>query len=251
MVQFHTPVRSTSKLLVDAAAAKPVAAAQHPSAPMQTMLDTTLGFMQQFTAPPSANKANGAPHIHIFHPSSRPAVMPDSAPGAPSLTLLLQSGGSEASSPMTTVKAQVLTHVSEFKPKMRLPLIDHVAKQSSHQKQSPPSCPVQKEAIMDIACAKPQMSLQDYEQLAFEHLNKKKKSTTDEPGPKAPKQRTASSKQKARQPSNGLKLGCPRCRGSVNGCSTCRSENYNGIRLHGKAEYEKHHKASKRTRITK
>ena len=83
-------------------------------------------------------------------------------------------------------------------------------------------------------------SLEDFEEKAFGHLcAKKRPASKAAPKPKA--------KAKANEPKAKAKadvgLGCPRCRGSCNGCGTCRRAEYGGVRLHGKAAYEKHQKA--------
>ena len=79
-------------------------------------------------------------------------------------------------------------------------------------------------------------SLEDFEEKAFGHLSAKKRpASKSAPKPKA--------KAKANVSGESDGLGCPRCRGSCSGCGTCRKKNYGGVRLHGKAAYEKHQKA--------
>jgi len=133
-----------------------------------------------------------------------------------------------------------LSAASTFKPKMRLPLIDHIAKVAASKKDSD-----HKQAD-ESTSSKPHMTVEDYERMAFDQLNKRTKKTKNKPAQPT----KALSKPTAGNVSS-LKLGCPRCRGSINGCSTCRVPTYNGIRLHGKTEWENHMKMSKKALLTK
>lgn len=63
------------------------------------------------------------------------------------------------------------------------------------------------------------------------------------PGPKPKAKATA--KKKAKGQAGALLYGCPRCRGNVKGCRTCRSPTYQGVRLHGRERWRAHMAARK------
>ena len=92
--------------------------------------------------------------------------------------------------------------------------------------------------------AEPEMSLEDFETQAFNRTQVIRKKP-------AASSKTLSACPKAGAKKEQLKLGCPRCRGSVKGCSTCKNPDYNGFRLHGKAAYEKHMKMKTDKKHTK
>ena len=123
---------------------------------------------------------------------------------------------------------------------MRLPLIDHQAKAAASKVDSG------QKPSDDSTCSRSHMTLEDYEKAAFDQLNNRKPKAKAKPAKslETPSKHTAKT-------GSALKLGCPRCRGSIGGCSTCRNVNSNGIRLHGKVEWETHMKMSKRSRLTK
>ena len=99
--------------------------------------------------------------------------------------------------------------------------------------------------VADANADRISLSLEDFEEKAFGHLcAKKRPASKAAPKPKANAKAKAKAKAKPKAKAQAnVGLGCPRCRGSCSGCGTCRREDYGGIRLHGKAAYEKHQKA--------
>ena len=79
-------------------------------------------------------------------------------------------------------------------------------------------------------------TLEDFEKQNFETLKSKGNKGMKRPAaaPSSVKKVTAKVKAQPKssgKPSGSLKLGCRKCRGSVNGCSQCRKPTYNGVRM--------------------
>ena len=98
---------------------------------------------------------------------------------------------------------------------------------------------------------KPSKSLEDYENEAFHSLGKRKAKSLDKcmkrpaackakagpkPQAKTKPQPSASSKSVALALKKGI-FGCIRCRGNVNGCSTCQNLNFSGLRFSSREEW--------------
>lgn len=90
-------------------------------------------------------------------------------------------------------------------------------------------------------------SLESLEEKAFEQIGQSKCVKKRPAGKCEPKTIVSEPKN-----NDGKKLGCPRCRGSINGCDTCKKPSYRGVVLHGKAAWEKHVKSQqkKKTRMS-
>lgn len=80
----------------------------------------------------------------------------------------------------------------------------------------------------------PAKKLEDYEQEAFDKLSKRKRSS----GAQALKMRPAAIKAPASKPP---RYGCSSCRGSTNGCRSCKNPNFSGKRM-TRAEYLRDYK---------
>jgi hypothetical protein len=237
LIANHTPVRNTSSLLRDEPAVKKSDdSSSSSSIAMIDCMKNMMLCMQQIASQGQKPALNT--HIQMCTPSSnQPSML---VPPVSTTPLAIQDIGQQSTMPTHHPVTITSSAASTFKPKMRLPLIDHIAKVAASKKDSD-----HKQAD-ESTSSKPHMTLEDYERMAFDQLTKRTKKTKDKPA--QPKK--ASSKPTAGNVSS-LKLGCPRCRGSINGCSTCRVPTYNGIRLHGKTEWEKHMKMSKKARLTK
>lgn len=220
LVQHHTPIRATSKLLADT----PMFEARKQSQPLE------LGNMQQLadsiTKLSTAFSTGFQNHDVRALPSPQQCLPPSFQPSLP----LALPPVPEISAPVP--EANLASAAQSFKPTPRLRM--HLSK--------PPCSSDQDLATKDSAeCAtKCLKSLEAYETASYNDLVSKKKPA------KACKaevlKRPAAS---STDPEAELLLGCPRCRGNINGCSTCRSSNYNGVRLHGKTAWEAHCKKQK------
>ena len=70
------------------------------------------------------------------------------------------------------------------------------------------------------------------------------KAASAKPSPKAKAKAKGKAKAKAKTNNHAAAVyGCPRCRGILTGCPTCRSSSYDGIRLPGRDAWKAHMKA--------
>ena len=142
--------------------------------------------------------------------------------------------------------SELASTAQQFKPspRLRLSLAEPLTTNSSHQATTLGGDDDGADAVPTHPGK--QMSLEDYENASFSELAKKKPRKAETVMKRPASNKAASASGNIKNDSNiQLALGCPRCRGSINGCSTCKNAAYNGLRLHGKAAWEAHVKAQK------
>ena len=238
LVQFHTPIRATSKLLNDAS----VASSQ------KSALTGDTNNLQQialcFSEISKAFTSGVQNQVLLKLPTPQQQALADAIP--PTLPLVMPTVPSPV--PFST-GLDLASVAQQFKPtpRLRLPLAKPQASDDTAQVEG------HDEEVMPAPTGSNQpKSLEEYETAIFEGLKQKKlkKATTVMKRPAAQKVSSTSAPSTPTK-NKVLELGCPRCRGSTNGCSTCRNPAYNGLKLHGKAAWEAHWKLQKQKHFGK
>jgi len=143
-----------------------------------------------------------------------------------------------ASSPRDSPKLEATSVSAAFKPKLRVPFQPITPPPSAKAVQHDASTAI-KDAQTEIAGDKPNsqqaaLTAEEFEQAAFKALQGKARQ-----GRGVASKRPAGSQKgmPAKKPamaqgigSKHLQLGCKRCRGSQDGCGTCRNPNFKGWR---------------------
>jgi hypothetical protein len=230
LVQHHTPIRTTSKLLLDASSQSSQKASSAGDGSSIQQIVTCVAEMSKAFTTGLQNHLQlkiATPQQQCLPPLPEP-VLPMALPPSPADKTL-----------NTRLDLDLASVAQTFKPtpRLRLPLVQ------------PPPALADAEGDGDQDQAAPATkkfkSLADYEQAAFDNLSKKKLIKASVM--KRPASNSSAKPAAIAQPSkrSEVLLGCPRCRGSINGCSTCQNPCYNGLRLHGKAVWEAHVKSQK------
>ena len=219
LVQFHIPVRNTSKLMQPSGAPS-----SHPMACGSNMqaLSPLLELLQQMNkrvpeqallqmTPLKRSKSSLALEMGSMSCVVAPALQKEQVAAAPT---------------MLAVPDQLPTALA-FQPRLRLPAF------SGH-----PVRPHQPAKVEPSAA--PSMSLEEYETAAFEALKQKKirsKGVEEESTAATTFKKPAGAKNTHLE---GHILGCAKCRGSFAGCTQCRKPDFKGVRIYGRDAYEKH-----------
>ena len=219
LVQFHIPVRNTSKLIQPSGAPS-----SHPMACGSNMqaLSPLLELLQQMQkrvpeqallqmTPVKRSKSSLALEMGSMSCVVAPALEEEQVATAPT---------------MLAVPDQLPTALA-FQPRLRLPAFS-----------GPPLRPQQPAKVEPSAA--PSMSLEEYETAAFEALKQKKirsKGVEEESTAATTFKKPAGAKNTHLE---GHILGCATCRGSSAGCTQCRKPDFKGVRMYGRDAYEKH-----------
>ena len=235
LVQFHTPIRATSKLLNDASVA---------SSSQKSALTGDTNSLQQIALcfkEISKTFASGVQN-QVLAPQQQ--SLADASP--PTLPLALPA----LPSPVQFSNCLDLASVAQqFKPTPRLRL--------SSAKSHASDGTAEDEGLGEEGVPAPTgpnqpKTLEEYENETFEGLKQKKVKKAANVMKRPAAHKVSSASAPSTQAKNKvLELGCPRCRGNTNGCSTCRNPAYNGVRLHGKTAWEAHGKLQKQKHFGK
>ena len=238
LIANHIPVTRNNRLLLDESNWKQAHASSSSS--NNAMYDCTQNMMlcTQQIASQGQNPTLNA-HIQMCSPSSsKPSLTVPTVAVPP---FAITNIDNQPFFPAHHTSVSITSEASSaFHPSMRLHVIDLQTKVAAT------TCDICAKPAGDYISSKPHRTLADYASLEFDQLTKRKPNDEIKPA-----QSFHASSKPTSIKSSTLKLGCPRCRGSIGGCSTCKNANYNGIRLHGKTEWEKHMKMSRRARLTK
>ena len=241
----HTPVRDTSKLL-SKNRKKDV-----QGKPGKLDLKKLMEEMLQDKKPEEINltlfapKAAAADHRALTDAQSQPADSPTRpAPQALCEDSQASEGSIVASSPRDSPKLEATSVSAAFKPKLRVPFQPITSPPSAKAVQHDASTAI-KDGQTENAGDKPNsqqaaMTAEKFEQAAFKALQAHKaNASTKRQGTGVASKRPAGSQKgmPAKKPamaqgigSKHLQLGCKRCRGSQDGCGTCRNPNFKGWR---------------------
>ena len=236
LYKFHTPIRETSKLLLDDASHS---SQKVPSSSDDGSMQQIANCLSEFSKIVTTGFHNHSLQM-LPSPQQSLQILPQPKPMLP-LTLppVASASPQEADSELASTAQQ-------FKPspRLRLSLAMPSASSSSHEATTMGCGNDGADAV--ATHPKQHMSLEEYERASFEELAKKRQRKNDNVMKRPAASKAASASGNTKNDGNTeLALGCPRCRGSINGCSTCRSAAYNGLRLHGKSAWEAHVKAQK------
>ena len=236
LVANHTPIRTTSSLLKGKI--------------KESETDRKLVKMAQMLVEKVAHETSSSNNCLGMLQKMKPKQL--AQPEKPGLQLLTGSAGSapgEVSLPLTDEKQSKLEEQPEQKPS----LLHMPAETASMPVVAASAKIVEPESAKIVEPTNVGKSLEDYEQEAFDALVKKRPAASKvckRPASKQPLPEKSSkiakialapneSKKKAGNSKSKLLLGCIRCRGNINGCSSCQSESFQGLRLHGRAAWSK------------
>ena len=247
IAQHHTPVRSTSSLLRGATLQKKPAADRSESAP-------TSSSTQAFFDPMVLQDV-----IANFWQCSRQMLQPDSynlqmLPAAKARAQQQLADAAPGDALDTRRPSFSAGSASSVSPdRSTLPTGEPAATTASPSTASPARA--DNAAPDKYMSAEGSASIDDFENEAFNQLKQKRKLPAKAKGkckpqkkakasPKAKATAKAEAKAKAKATSKpatsnaGDLYGCCRCRGNANGCSSCLSDGFQGIRLPGRQAWQ-------------
>ena len=249
--QFHTPVRSSSRLLTK------TSAGHSPDGQLAAdqMLKAVLSICRG-----SASNAPGI-DINVLKPGPKAARLV-AGTGATSFKL----GGSLSGQ---SLEADSLDSSEQDKGLKKAHTLQMLQLEDAHPQghlQTPVAKQAGKEAVPQAetitpepASSKPGMQSQpsskdlaSYEDDAFALLKNRKSGTAAKATTKArAAKKDKVMKKPAAAPAHSEKYGCSRCRGNVKGCDVCWDPNFAGVRLPGRQAWIKFMEKRKRDALTR